>query len=183
VDTIPLPEVIVVPFLKRLFPITRFLNGLLEFTPAPVTLIISKLALVELLPSKVNRSTRIISSLAIAVESGATEMHVPVQVIARLSRPGPLRNIPLVSESVFDHVTVPDPEGTTTVSPLAAEDTAARTSEKDGLTAVMVTAWTESALKQKQSKPMKNLVVMYLNLPFEAVKVPNREKPYYFCVM
>ena len=62
---------------KVLFPIARFLKGLLLAAPAPATLMRFKAAL---LPSNVNPSTRIVSSLAIAVPSGTMEMSTPFPV-------------------------------------------------------------------------------------------------------
>jgi hypothetical protein len=70
-------------------------------------------------------------------------MRTPFPIKMVLSRPAPKRLIPLVTGKVFpSHIA--EPAGTRTVSPLAAEETAAETSEKEALAAVIVAAF-ESA--------------------------------------
>ena len=66
-------------------------------------------------------------------------MRTPFPTKMVLSRPAPKRLIPLVSDKVFpSHIA--EPAGTRTVSPLAAEETAAETSEKEALAVVIVAA-------------------------------------------
>ena len=87
--------------------------------------------------------------------------------IVSTSRPAPLRKIPFAQESVFAPQFA-EPAGTCTVSPLAAAATAAFTSEKLGLAAIIVAALAGHTPKQKTAKsapkPVIELVDFIINL-------------------
>jgi len=66
--------------------------------------------------------------------------------------------MPLDTDTVPLHEAVP--AGIITVSPFAAELTAAVTSASDALSALMVAAWMDNALKHRPSKIMASLLII-----------------------
>src|SRR5437868_1810739 len=137
----------------------RFLNGLVV-APVASTVIIFRAVL---LPSNVNPSTRMISSLASAVASGTIEIRAPLPVTVVMLLPAPIRFTPLVKINGLDHVE--DPAGTATVSPLPAVATALATLEKLELAAVTVPALAERIFEaqiieipRKATPPFRHLL-------------------------